>query len=94
MSDTYGSDYITITDDDSNEYELEVLNTIEYNGCTYLAVIPADNGDPDTANLQVMIIKSVEENGEPILYTVDDDDELSAVNNLLMDSIYSDPFED
>lgn len=94
MSDTYGSDYITITDDDSNEYELEVLNTIEYNGCTYLAVIPADNGDPDPANLQVMIIKSVEENGEPILYTVDDDDELSAVNDLLMDSIYSDPFED
>lgn len=93
MNDTYGSDYITITDDDGNEYELEVLNTLEYNGCNYLAVIPADSDDTDPVNLQVCIIKSVEEDGEPILYTVDDEDELSAVNDLLMDSIYADPFE-
>ena len=94
MSNTFGSDYITITDDENNEYELEVLNTIEYNGCTYLAVIPADCDYTDSANLQVCIIKSVEENGESILYTVDNDDELSTVNNLLMDSVYSDSFED
>ena len=94
MSNTYGSDYITITDDDGNEYELEVLNTIEYNGCSYLAVIPAEGDGADSVNLQVFIIKSVEENGEPILYTVDNEDELSTVNDLLMDSIYSQPIED
>ena len=94
MSNTYGSDFITITDDDGNEYELEVLNTLEYNGCSYLAVIPADAFDADSANLQVFIIKSVEENGESILYTVDDDAELSAVNDLLMESIFSDQLED
>ena len=94
LSNTYGSDYITITDDDGNEYELEVLNTIEYNGCSYLAVIPAEGDGADSVNLQVFIIKSVEENGEPILYTVDNEDELSTVNDLLMDSIYSQPIED
>lgn len=90
MSDKYGSDFISITDDAGNEYELEVLNTIEYNGCNYLAVIPADLDSDNPENLQISIIKSVEENGEPILYTVDNDEELSAVNDLLMDSIFSD----
>ena len=32
MEDQYGSDFISIVDDDGTEYELEVLTTIEYNG--------------------------------------------------------------
>ena len=93
MEDKYGSDYITIADDDGNEYELEVLNTIEYNGYSYLAVIPADADDqPDS--LQIGIIKSVDEDGEIILYTVDDEDEWNAVNNLIIDAIYPDQLHD
>ena len=38
MAESYGSDYITIVDEDGTEYELEVLTTIEYNGFSYLAV--------------------------------------------------------
>jgi hypothetical protein len=30
MSDQYGSDFITIVDEDGTEYELEVLTTLEY----------------------------------------------------------------
>ena len=29
MADEYGSDFITITDEDGTEYELEVLSTVE-----------------------------------------------------------------
>ena len=42
MADEYGSDFITITDEDGNEFEVEVLSTVEYNGASYMAVIPAD----------------------------------------------------
>ena len=45
MEDQYGSDFITIVDEDGKEYELEVLSTLEYNGETYMAVIPADAGE-------------------------------------------------
>ena len=41
MTDHYGSDFITISDEDGQEFELEVLTELEYNGFTYLAVIPA-----------------------------------------------------
>ena len=41
MTEHYGSDFITISDEDGQEFELEVLTELEYNGFTYLAVIPA-----------------------------------------------------
>lgn len=85
--DQYGSDYISIVDDDGKEYELEVLSTLDYNGCTYLAVIPAEE-NRDTLELEVSILKSVEEDGEPILLTIDDEQELEAVYGLIMDALY------
>lgn len=85
--DQYGSDYISIVDDGGKEYELEVLSTLDYNGCTYLAVIPAEE-NRDTLELEVSILKSVEEDGEPILLTIDDEQELEAVYGLIMDALY------
>lgn len=87
MENQYGSDFITISDEDGTEYELEVLSSIEYNGATYLAVIPADL---DQLAPEVTIVKSVEEDGEEILCVVEDAQELQAVNDLLMDSLYED----
>lgn len=87
MENQYGSDFITISDEDGTEYELEVLSSIEYNGVTYLAVIPADL---DQLAPEVAIVKSVEEDGEEILCVVEDVQELQAVNDLLMDSLYED----
>ena len=85
--DQYGSDFITITDEDGQEYELEVLSTLEYNGETYLAVVPAGES-LEELQLEVSILKSVEEDGESILCTIDDEQELEAVYDLLMDSLF------
>ena len=92
MSDQYGSDFITIVDDDGTEYELEVLSTLEYNGCTYMAVIPA--GDDSELELEVTILKSVEEDGEPILLGIEDEDELQGVYDLIMDQLYEEDEEE
>ena len=86
MSDAFGSDFMTIVDEDGTEYELEVLSTLEYNGATYLAVIPAGNEDED---FQVSILKSVEEaDGDSILCAIEDEQELEAVYDLIMDELY------
>ena len=87
MANNYGSDFITIVDDEGNEFELEVLSTLEYNGCTYMAVVPAANSQDDL-ELEVSILKSTEEDGEPILSTIDDEEELEAVYDLIMDALY------
>lgn len=89
MADEFGSDYITIIDEDGTEYELEVLTTIEYNGAEYLAVVPAVDADEE-ADLEVSILKSEEEDGEPLLCAVEDEAELQAVYDLIMDKLYED----
>lgn len=86
MADEYGSDFITITDEDGHEYELEVLSTVEYNGASYLAVVPADG--EENLNLEVSILRSSEEDGEPMLCAIEDEAELQAVYDLIMDSLY------
>lgn len=85
--DQYGSDFLTIVDEDGTEYELEVLSTLEYNGSTYMAVIPAAESQ-DALELEVSILKSVEEDGEPILCAIEDEEELQTVYDLIMDSLY------
>ena len=42
MSEEYGSDFISVTDDDGNSFELEHLDTLELDGETYMAFLPAD----------------------------------------------------
>lgn len=92
MADEYGSDFITIVDEDGTEYELEVLSTVEYNGSSYLAVIPAANGEEEM-DLEISILKSTEEDGEPLLCAIEDEQELQAVYELIMDSMYEDEEE-
>ena len=92
MSDLYGSDFMTIVDEDGTEFELEVLSTLEYDGNTYMAVIPA--GAEETENLEVSILKSVEEDGEPILCAIEDENELQAVYDLIMEQLYADEDEE
>ena len=87
MSEDFGSDFMTIVDEDGSEYELEILSTLEYNGATYLAVIPA--GAEEGQDLEVSILKSVEEDdGESILCAIEDEQELEAVYELIMQELY------
>jgi uncharacterized protein YrzB (UPF0473 family) len=79
-------------DEDGTEFELEVLSSLEYNGCTYLAVILADDGEEQ--DLEVSILKSVEEDGEPILCAIEDEEELETVYNLIMDQLDEEEEED
>ena len=80
-------DVVMFVDDEGNEFELEVLSTLEYNGNTYLAVIPAAES-LDELQLEVSILKSVEEDGDPILCAIEDEQELETVYNLIMDQLY------
>ena len=93
MADNFGSDYITIVDEDGEEFELEVLMALEYNGATYQAVIPAVDADEEV-DLEVSILTNVEEDGEIILCAIEDEQELETVYNLIMDALYEEEEED
>ena len=88
MAENYGSDFITIVDEDGTEFELEVLMALEYNGTEYLAVIPA--GLDEGEDPEVSILKNTEEDGESILCAIEDEEELQSVYDLIMDQLYED----
>lgn len=94
MADNFGSDFMTIVDEDGTEYELEVLTTLEYNGFSYLAVVPADDTEDSGIKYEVSILKSVEEDGEPILCAIEDEQELETVEKLIMDQLYEEDQDD
>ena len=81
MSEEFGNDLITITDDEGNEYVLEHLHTLEHKGCFYMAFLPTDL-DEDDEDYGLIILKVIVENGEEILGSIDDPDELEEVYEL------------
>ena len=91
MADEYGSDFLTIVDEDGNEYELEVLTTLEWNGSSYMAVIPASTAEDE--ELEVSILKSVDEDGESILCAIEDEQELQDVYDQIMELLYEEEDE-
>lgn len=95
MSDEYGSDFISIVDEEGNEYELECLDTLEYNDTTYMALINADGQENSQIDDdELIILKVIVEDGEELLSTPDDDDELDTVYNLFMDRLFEEEKEE
>ena len=95
MSEDFGPTFITVTDEDGKEIVLEFVDSLEYNGQTYQAFFPAetegeDEDDPDNG---LVIVKIIHEDGEDLLSTLDSDEELDAVYDLFMESLFSDEEE-
>lgn len=96
MSEEYGANFITVTDEEGNEFELEHLDTIEFQGQTYLAFFPAvqDGEEPqDEEEMGLVILKAIQENGEEILSTLDSDEEIDAVYNEFMKALFAEEEE-
>ena len=101
MSEEFGPDFITITDEDGNEFELEHLDTLEYNGQTYMAFFPAVEGEEgkDVEDIDLdeeyglIILKVVDVDGEEQLSTLDSEEELELVYQQFMDTLFDEESE-
>ena len=47
MSDEFGPSFITLTDEDGNDIELEYVDALEHEGQTYMAFFPAVEDEAD-----------------------------------------------
>ena len=95
MSDEFGPSFITLTDEDGNEIELEYVDALEYEGQTYMAFFPAveDEADEESEDYGLVILKSVMENSEELLSTLDDEAELEKIYELFMEQLLADEEE-
>ena len=93
MSDEYGGNFVSLTDEDGNEIELEYVDAIEVDGQTYMAFFPTVDDEADEAAAEefgLVILKSITENGEELLSTLDSDEELNRVYDLFMEQLMDD----
>lgn len=88
MSEEYGNDFVTITDDDGNEYVLEHLDTIEVDGVYYLAFLPADV-DEDDEKFGFIIMKQETEGDESYL-VVPSEEEIEFAYQRFMERLFED----
>lgn len=93
MSEEFGPNFITLTDEDGNEIELEYVDAIEVDGQTYMAFFPTVDDEADEAAAEefgLVILKFITENGEELLSTLDSDEELNRVYDLFMEQLMDD----
>ena len=90
MSDDYGNDFITLIDENGEEAEYEHLDTLDFNGSTYFALVKADLGEEDILaqeDLLLILKLTTDENGDEILATIEDDEEYGEVLSLFEESL-------
>lgn len=94
MSEDFGPNFVTLTDDEGNDVELEYVDALEFNGTTYMAFFPVMEEDSEEEENEeeygLVILKSQMEDGEEFLVTVDDEEEIEKVYDLFMEQILSD----
>lgn len=74
------NDYFTLTDEDGNEIEFEMIAQCERNGQQYFAMIPVEDDKNSNDDICEYIILKLEKDGDDdVFVTVDDDDELDDV---------------
>lgn len=71
-------EFFTLTDEEGNEIEFELIGAAELDGNQYFAFIPAED-DPDKEFCEYTVLKSVIEDGEESLVSIDDDAEFDKV---------------
>ena len=82
-----------LIDEDGNKKAFELIDAAEIDGEQYFAMVPAiEDDDYLNADCDLVILKSVEEDGEEILASIDDDEEFDKISQYFLQRI-QDVFE-
>ena len=81
----YTPELYELVDDQGNKKNFEMLDAAEIDGVQYFAMIPAiESEDFLNDDGELVILKAIEDNGEEILASIDDDDEFDKVSEYSM----------
>lgn len=85
----YSADLITLVDDDGQEHEFEIVDTLDLNDERYVALV-ATYDDPEEElqdDGELVILKSVMEGEEEFLEAIDDEAEFDEVAAIFMERL-------
>jgi len=82
---------ITLTDEEGNETQFEIIASYEMDGITYLALVPTENNEGEYVILRLE--QDPENEEEEILVTIDDDEEFDKIADIFDDMLFEDDGE-
>lgn len=81
----YTPELIELVDDEGNKKNFELIDVAEIEDEVYYALLPEyDENDILSADLELVILKTIEEDGEEILASIDDDEEYLKVSEVFL----------
>lgn len=84
----YTPELFELVDENGNKKNFELVDAAELNGEQYFAMIPAvEDEDFLESDCDLVILKSIEDNGEEILASIDDDDEFDEVSGFFLERL-------
>ena len=84
----YTPDLFELIDEEGNKKQFELFDAAEINGEQYFAMLPAvEDDDFLNSDCELVILKSVEEDGEEMLVSIDDEDEFETVSSFFMERL-------
>ncbi len=89
----YDPEIYTLTDENDNELHFALLGTLEHEGGVYKALIPVNAEGEEESDEYVILKCALDENGEDILETIEDDEEFDRIADIFDDE-FSDIFYD
>lgn len=84
MAEEFDRDIYTLTDETGKDAEFELIGSCEFEGKTYLALIPVEEGSDEYVILRL----EADEKGEEILVTIDDDEEFDRIADYFEDELF------
>ena len=79
--------FVDITDEEGNNFKLEIVGDVEYENALYRVVLPTDI-DEDDPDYGFIILKCTEVDGEEMLDSVDDEELLEKVYAVFMEELF------
>lgn len=89
VNDEYSADLVTLVDEDGQEHEFEIVDTLELNDERYVALV-ATYDDPEEElqdDGELVILKSVMDDEEEFLEAIEDEAEFDEVAALFMERL-------
>ena len=84
--------FIDLTDEEGNNFKLEIVGDVEYEGELYRVFLPTDMDEEDP-DYGFIILKSVMNGDEELLDSVDDEELLEKVYAIYMEEVFDDEEE-
>ena len=81
----YTPELFELVDDEGNKKNFELIDAAEINGEQYFCMVPAiEDDDFLNADCDIVILKSIYDDGEEILASIDDDDEFDVISKFFL----------